>query len=479
MRRPLRRRRRTGIDSRPDEVAGGERVRGLQELGLRPAEHDLAAALARPRPQLDDVIRRVDELAVVLDDHDGVAGLGELPAEVGEPRGVARMEADGRLVQHVERADELRAQLVGQVDPLRLAARQGARLTGEREIAESDAQEKGELGVELPQDLAGDDRLPRGEGRDRRGAGPPRRSVSTVNSAMVRPATRTASAAGFSRVPRQSRADRLAAIAGEEDAHVQLVAVRLHLLEEAVDARELAVAARRRARASSAGSFSQGRRAVDPSRRAAFISSRWYQLARWVGPRLDRAVGEAAGVRSGTTRASSYLRTLPKPLHSGHAPSGWLNENRSGCGRSSAAPHPLQRKSSREFADGAADDLHRDLAAALAQRRLDRLGDAGALGRLQHDAIEDHRDRLAVAEVGRRRPGEVEDVAVDADAGEAAPGEVRPQLRGRQAGGHGEAEGDQRARARLRPEQRVDDDSGGVGHGRRAAGGQCTRPILA
>src|SRR5262249_60458760 len=57
-----------------------------------------------------------------------------------------------------------------------------------------------------------------------------------------------------------------------------------------------------------------------------------------------------------------------------------------------------------ELPDGAADDLDRHLAPALAQRRLDRLDEARAVGRLEHDAIEDHRDRLAVAEIGGRAP---------------------------------------------------------------------------
>ena len=76
-----------------------------------------------------------------------------------------------------------------------------------------------------------------------------------------------------------------------------------------------------------------------------------------------------------------------------------------------------------------------------------------------------------IAEIGRRRPGDVEDGAVHPDAGEAAPREVGPQLRGRQAGGDREAERDHRARAGVRFEQRVHDRLGRVRDGRRAAGG--------
>ena len=107
----------------PRQVARRQRARRLPELRLGAREDDLAAALARAGAQLDDVISRLDEAAVVLDDDHGVAGLGQLSAEVGQPHGVARVQADRRLVEHVERADELGAELVGQVDPLGLATR--------------------------------------------------------------------------------------------------------------------------------------------------------------------------------------------------------------------------------------------------------------------------------------------------------------------------------------------------------------------
>ena len=87
------------------------------------------------------------------------------------------------------------------------------------------------------------------------------------------------------------------------------------------------------------------------------------------------------------------------------------------------------------FAGAAADDLDREPTAAFPQRRFHRFGDATPLRRVQHDAIEDHRDRLSLAEIRRRRTGEVEDVAVDPDAREAPPGEIRPELRRREAGG--------------------------------------------
>src|SRR2546427_743948 len=89
------------------DVTRGERARRPLELRLRAGEDDLAAPLARARPELDDVIRGGDELAVVLDHDDGVTRLGEVATELHEAHRVARVQADRRFVEHVERADEL------------------------------------------------------------------------------------------------------------------------------------------------------------------------------------------------------------------------------------------------------------------------------------------------------------------------------------------------------------------------------------
>ena len=68
-------------------------------------------SLAGARPELHAVVGGLDEGAVVLDDDDRVARVGKLPAQLGQAVHVARMEPDRRLVQDVERADELRRML--------------------------------------------------------------------------------------------------------------------------------------------------------------------------------------------------------------------------------------------------------------------------------------------------------------------------------------------------------------------------------
>ena len=63
-----------------------------------------------------------DHVFIVLDDEDRVALVAELLKDVDEPLVVARVQADRRLVQDVERADERRAERRRQIDALRFTA---------------------------------------------------------------------------------------------------------------------------------------------------------------------------------------------------------------------------------------------------------------------------------------------------------------------------------------------------------------------
>ena len=75
---------------------------------------------ARAGAHVDDVVGGEDGLAIVLDDDDGVAEVAQAGLRLDEARVVARVEADARLVEHVEDADERRADLRGEADALAL-----------------------------------------------------------------------------------------------------------------------------------------------------------------------------------------------------------------------------------------------------------------------------------------------------------------------------------------------------------------------
>jgi hypothetical protein len=66
--------------------------------------HDAAAAVAAFGAHVDDPIGRLDDLEVVLDDDDRVAGRDQLLQQFEQLGDVVEVEAGGRLVQNVEGA---------------------------------------------------------------------------------------------------------------------------------------------------------------------------------------------------------------------------------------------------------------------------------------------------------------------------------------------------------------------------------------
>ena len=107
-----------------------------------PCGDDLAAVDAGAGADVDDVVGGADRVLVVLDDEDGVAEIAQALERLEQARVVALMQADRRLVEHVEHAGEARADLRGEADALALAARQRAGGARERQIVEADVVEE-------------------------------------------------------------------------------------------------------------------------------------------------------------------------------------------------------------------------------------------------------------------------------------------------------------------------------------------------
>jgi hypothetical protein len=67
-----------------------------------------------------------DRVLVMLDDDHGIADVAQVPQRIQQPGIVALMQADRRLVEHVEHAGQAGADLRRQTDALALAAGQRA-----------------------------------------------------------------------------------------------------------------------------------------------------------------------------------------------------------------------------------------------------------------------------------------------------------------------------------------------------------------
>ncbi len=138
------------------EVSAGERV--LARLDLRRRSHGshLAAERARARAEIDQVVGRGDDLAVVFDQDQGVAQVAQVLQRRQQAGVVSGMEADRRLVEHVQDAGQAAADLAGQPDSLALASREGGRPPAEREVVEPDIDQELEPVADLAHQVAGD-----------------------------------------------------------------------------------------------------------------------------------------------------------------------------------------------------------------------------------------------------------------------------------------------------------------------------------
>ena len=169
----------------------------------RAGEHELAALLAALRPELHHVVGGPDRIEVVLDDEHRVAAVAQAEEQREQAVHVARMQTDRRLVEHVERVDETRAERVGEADALRLAAGERARGAIQREVVEPDVAEEANAIPRLLEDVRGDLLLERRRARARRATRVSALMGRSLTSAMLRPAIFTCSASGWSLVPWQ------------------------------------------------------------------------------------------------------------------------------------------------------------------------------------------------------------------------------------------------------------------------------------
>jgi hypothetical protein len=200
-----------------------------------PGVHHAPALLAGAEPHVHEVIGHGNHVGVVLDHEHGVALVAQLPQDGDQPLVVARVQADRRLVEHVERADQRGSERGRQVDALRFPARERGRQAVQRQVVEPHVAQEAQAPPDLVQHLLDDRGFLLGElerveealrlaHRERR-----HRSIVRCRPPHVaRLAAQPGAAAVGARL--------VAAIAAEEHADVHLVLLPLEPLEEAADA---------------------------------------------------------------------------------------------------------------------------------------------------------------------------------------------------------------------------------------------------
>ena len=145
------------------EVLPGQGVGVVEQPLDRAGVDHLAAVLTGTRADVDHPVGGPDRVLVVLDHDQGVAEVLEPDQGLDQAVVVALVEADRRLVEHVEDADQAGADLGGQPDPLRLATGQRARGPVEGEVVEADVEQEVEALLDLLEHPLADLALARAE----------------------------------------------------------------------------------------------------------------------------------------------------------------------------------------------------------------------------------------------------------------------------------------------------------------------------
>ncbi len=147
---------RDGNGQTAGQIFSGNGVRVGGDLGDGARGEDVAAEFARAGAEVEEVIGGTDNVGIVLDDEDGVAEVAQGVEDADELGGVARVQADGGLVQYIERANQARAERCGELDALRFAAGERGAEAVEGEVFQANLDEEVDALADLFEDLAGD-----------------------------------------------------------------------------------------------------------------------------------------------------------------------------------------------------------------------------------------------------------------------------------------------------------------------------------
>src|ERR1019366_4911127 len=115
-------------------------------------DHDAAAVLAAIGPQVDDPIRGLHYIQIMLDYHHRVAQVHQALQNVEQFADIVEVQAGGRLIEQVKGAAGLAlAEFLGQLDTLRLAAGERGGGLSEVDVAQAHVVQRLQLDADLRQ----------------------------------------------------------------------------------------------------------------------------------------------------------------------------------------------------------------------------------------------------------------------------------------------------------------------------------------
>ena len=138
------------------EELPGDALFVLGDFLRRPGCHDVTAAYAGPRTEVDHMVGRPDRRFVMFDDNDGIAQVAQMGQRLQQSLVVARVQSDRRFVEDVKDSDEAASDLAGQSNPLGLAAGERGGSPVEREVIETDVEQELEARTDFLEDFDSD-----------------------------------------------------------------------------------------------------------------------------------------------------------------------------------------------------------------------------------------------------------------------------------------------------------------------------------
>ena len=141
---------------RVQQIAPGLRVTRLHNVCDQTLSHQSTTALAGAGADVDDVLGVTYRVLVVLHHHQRVALVAQALQSTEQNLVVARMQADGRLVQYVADTLQVAAQLRCQPDALRLTAAERGRTPVQRQIAQANLFQKFQPTLDFRNQIARD-----------------------------------------------------------------------------------------------------------------------------------------------------------------------------------------------------------------------------------------------------------------------------------------------------------------------------------
>ena len=407
------------------------------------------------------MIRLAHDRLLVLDDEHGVAAIAQALHHADELAHVAGMQADARLVEHEEGVDERIAEAGGEIDALDLAAAERAGGAVEREVAESDLEQVVDA-REQPLAQLGHRVIAfrHGEELEELVCAGQRQAVDFRKREPVRLAVRAEAEeqrGGLEARAAAGGARLVGAVAREKDAHVHLVGLGFHPLEIALHAVP-AAGFPQFVEVLAGLEFALDDERLRPlgqvAKRLANVDALVGAMAQQVTLALERLAGlprldHAALDAEAAIRQSALVVDFDRAAEAAAGGAGAdriVEGEKRGRWRAElgavVGAGPVVGETELVLRLGrVVEDLH--LAVAVAQRRLDRLGEARAVGGRDGDAVLHH------AEEGGREFLRRDDLvgaakaAVNEDAEEALL--LHGGERGGEAGtaGHGEREADE------------------------------------